>query len=121
MKINGTQLRKIILQEMHDMRRDEEERDHGHGELLSVVMDAAGGCPVKARGMLQGMIQQLGPEAEATEDSLQYDDEPNPATSGIIPQDMELELGDRAYMEQKKPTGVRGPGGTIGIFGPGFR
>jgi len=121
MKINGTQLRKIILQEMHDMRRAEEERDHGHGELLSVVMDAAGGCPIKARGMLQGMLQQVGPAAEETEVSLQQVDVPNPATSGQIPRGMELELGDKAYTEQKKPTGIRGAGGTVGIFGPGFR
>ena len=118
MKLNAKDLRKMILQEMHDMRQHHDA--HDSGDLLSVVMDTAGGCPIKARGLVQDLYQQVAPAAEEKEISLQQVDVPNPATSGMIPQGEKL-MGDRSYTEQKKPTGFRGAGHTVGILGPGFR
>jgi len=119
MKINATQLREIILQEMCDMRRQHDTHDQGHEDLMSAVMRAAGGCPIKARALLQRMLQHVESRAHEKEAGM-HQDIPNPATSGRIPQGEKL-MGDDAYMEQKKPTAVDGPGFSKGIFGPGFR
>ena len=108
MKINSTQLRKIILQEMCDMHRDHD----AHDELFNAVMQAAGGCPIKAGSILQGMMDRVSTHSSQ--------DEPNPATSGEIPAGEEL-MGDEAYMEEKKVTAYDGPGHSKGILGPGFR
>jgi len=108
MKINSTQLRKIILQEMCALRQDHD----GHDELFNGVMQAAGGCPIKAGSILQGMMDRVSTHSSQ--------DEPNPATSGEIPAGEEL-MGDEAYMEEKKVTAYDGPGHSKGILGPGFR
>jgi len=108
MKINSTQLRKIILQEMCALRQDHD----GHDELFNAVMQAAGGCPIKAGSILQGMMDRVSTHSSQ--------DEPNPATSGEIPAGEEL-MGDEAYMEEKKVTAYDGPGHSKGILGPGFR
>jgi hypothetical protein len=117
MKITKKELRTMILQEMCDMHR--QHADQGHEELMSAVISSADGCPIKARGLLQRMLQSIEPEAHKKEVDMQQDI-PNPATSGRIPQGEEL-MGDDAYMEQKKPTAIRGLGGSLGILGPGFR
>jgi len=119
MKINSTQLRQIILQEVHKMQHSHDEHGHDHHELMDAVMHSAGGCPVRARALLQGMMQRVEPMAHEKEASMHMD-VPNPATSGVIPQGEEL-MGDEAYMEQKKVPEIRGSGHTIGIIGPGFR
>ena len=132
MKINSNQLRKMILQEMHSMghghmhgkkmhsmKHSHGEHSHDHHELLDAVMHAAGGCPMRAHSLLRSMMQRIEPEAREKEMSM-HRDVPNPATSGVIPQGEEL-MGDEAYMEQKKVTGHRGAGRSIGINGPGFR
>ena len=119
MKINAKQLRKMILQEMHMMKHKHSEHGHAHHELMDAVMHAAGGCPMRARAMLQSMMHRIEPMAHEREMQLQHS-MPNPATSGKIPHGEKL-MGDDAYMEQKKPTAVRGPGHSLGIFGPGFR
>ena len=69
--------------------------------------------------MLMSMLGRIAPMAHEREMQLQRD-VPNPATSGEIPRGERL-MGDDAYMEQKKPTAVEGPGHSKGIFGPGFR
>ena len=115
MKIKKSELKQMILQEMHAMRKA-----HGHhDELMDVVMQASGGCPIRARSLLQGMMNRIAPMAHEREMQL-HRDVPNPATSGVIPHGEEL-MGDEAYMEQKKTTAVRGPGHSLGILGPGFR
>ena len=48
------------------------------------------------------------------------EDEPNPATSGVIPQGEEI-LGDEVHTEEKKVTSIKGPGHSRGILGHGFR
>ena len=119
MKINAKQLRKMILQEMHMMKHKHSEHGHDHHELMDAVMQSAEGCPYRAESLLRSMLQSI--EAEIAEkDMSMHRDMPNPATSGEIPRGERL-MGDDAYMEQKKPTAVRGPGHSLGIFGPGFR
>ena len=78
-------------------------------------MHSAGGCPKRAGSILQDLMNRVSAHS-----SQEGRDVPNPATSGVIPRGEEL-MGDEAYMEQKKPTAVRGPGHSLGIFGPGFR
>ena len=132
MKINSKQLRKMILQEMHDMghghmhgkkmhsmKHSHGDHSHDHHELLDVVMHAAGGCPMKAHSLLHSMMQRIEPEAREKEMSM-HRDVPNPATSGVIPHGEEL-MGDETRMEEKKATGYRGAGHSVGILGPGFR
>jgi hypothetical protein len=116
MKINAEQLRKIILKEMRMMRR---EPSHGHHEVMDVVMQAAGGCPIKARAMLQSMLSRIEPMAHEREMQLHHS-LPNPATSGEIPPGERL-MGDEVHMAEKKVTSVKGPGHSRGILGPGFR
>ena len=111
MKIKKSELRQMILQEMHSMRRDHEQ----HDELFNALMHSAGGCPKRAGSMLQDLMNRVSAHA-----SQEGRDMPNPATSGVIPQGEEL-MGDEAYMEEKKVTGYRGAGGAVGILGPGFR
>jgi len=118
MKINAKQLRTMILQEMRMMKMPQR-REEGHHELIDTVLHAAGGCPIRARSILQSMLHRMDSMAHEREMQLQRDI-PNPATSGEIPRGERL-MGDDAYMEQKKPTAVEGPGHSKGIFGPGFR
>ena len=119
MKINSKQLRKMILQEMHDMRHSHSDHGHDHYELMDAVMHAAGGCPIRARAMLQTMLHRIEPMAHEREMQMQRD-VPNPATSGVIPSGEEL-MGDDMRMEDKKVTAYRGAGGMMSILGPGFR
>ena len=110
MKINRKQLRQMILQEMHEMCQ----ADDPHDELFSAVMQAAGGCPIKAGSILQGMMDRVSAHSSQGET--------NPRISpDNIPVDAEVLGDDENYMEEKKVTGIRGAGGSIGILGPGFR
>jgi hypothetical protein len=117
-KINETKLRALILQEMHGMSHHHK-KPYEHHEMMDAVMHSAGGCPIRAKSMLMSMLGRIEPMAHEREMQLQRD-VPNPATSGEIPRGERL-MGDDAYMEQKKPTAVDGPGFSKGIFGPGFR
>ena len=118
MKINAKQLRTMILQEMRMMKMPQR-REAGHHDLMGAVMQSAEGCPYRAESLLRSMLQSI--EAKIAEKEMSaHRDMPNPATSGEIPRGERL-MGDDAYMEQKKPTAVDGPGHSKGIFGPGFR
>ena len=113
-KINESSLKKLIIQEMHGMMHGKA-KPYEHHEMMDAVLHAAGGCPIRAKSMLMSMLGRIEPMAHEREMQLQSV-APNPATSGEIPRGERL-MGDDAYMEQKKPTAVDGPG----IFGPGFR
>jgi hypothetical protein len=122
MKINGNQLRKIILQEMRHMnaKGHGHKMDHGHSKMMDALMHSAQGCPLKARGILHKMLSRIEPMAHEREMELQrYNPRSNPDN---IPQGSEV-LSDDHMEETKetKVTAVDGPGHSKGILGPGFR
>jgi len=135
MKLNKAGLKSLILEEMNKMKsecgdmgmphdHDMEDSQPQHSLLMPAVLDLAGGCPIKAKVLVQGLLSDLEgmqPDMMDTEEDMPVDSLPNPATSGVIPSGDELMGDEIAYMEQKKPTGVKGPGHSVGIFGPGFR
>ena len=110
MKITKKELRTMILQEMRSMHSAQVH------DPMDDILRAAGGCPIKAMKMLKHMVHRLQPMYD--EKMMHHSD---PATSGQIPPGQRLMGDGGAYMEQKKPTAVRGAGGALGIAGPGFR
>jgi len=103
--INESELRSLILLEADQINKmtecvcqdDNKLASHGsYKSMMDSLFDITGGCPIRAKKVLQGIIDNLdynrtSPDVHTHQ--RQGVNVPNPATSGKIPSDEKL-IGD---------------------------